>query len=71
VITMVNGYPINWALPTGSKLQQHPLYIKWSNVVFGAINPADVRQDIDAILPNSDNAEILAYLSWVYRTKML
>jgi len=71
VIRMVNGYPINWALSTGSKLRQHPLYIKWSNVVFGAIDPGEVQGDIDAILPNSDNAEILAYLSWVYRTKML
>ncbi len=68
---MVNGYPINWALPTGSKLRQHPLYIKWSNQVFGAIDPGEVQGDIDGILPNADNAEILAYLSWVYRTKML
>jgi hypothetical protein len=71
VIRMVNGYPINWALPTGSKLRQHPLYIKWSNTTFAGIDPSLVKQDMDAILPNADNAEILAYLSWVYRTKML
>ncbi|MAH91374.1 MAG: hypothetical protein CMA11_06345 [Euryarchaeota archaeon] len=68
---MVNGYPINWALPAGSKLQMHPLYIKWSNQTIGAIDPGLVQQDIDNIYPNSENAEVLAFLSWIVRTKSL
>ena len=71
MINMVNGYPINWALPTGSKLQKHPLYIKYASTAFGAINPGDVRADLDGILPNAENAQIVAYLSWLSRVATL
>ena len=64
---MPNGYPINWALPAGSKLPKHPMYIKYSSSTFAAINPADVKQDLDGIMATAGNAEIVAYLSWLSR----
>ena len=67
---MVNGYPINWALPSGSKLQQHPLYIKYSSKTIATITAelAQLKTDMGGITANSENVEITAYLSWLVRT---
>ena len=66
---MVNGYPINWALPAGSKLRTHPLYIKYSSKTLAVIIhelPA-LRADLGGVTANSENVEIAAYLSWLIR----
>ena len=68
---MVAGYPIGWALPTGSKLQSHPLYIKYSNILLGSIDPTEVQVDLAGVQPIPVNAEICAYLSWLIRTAFL
>jgi hypothetical protein len=67
---MVNGYPINWALPSGSKLQQHPLYIKYSSKTIATIiaELANLKTDLSGVTANSENVEIAAYLSWLVRT---
>ena len=66
---MVNGYPINWALPAGSKLQQHPLYIKYSSKTMILIfhDLPILQQDLGNVTANSENVEIAAYLSWLIR----
>ena len=48
---MVNGYPINWALPSGSKLQQHPLYIKYSSKTIATIiaELANLKADLSGV----------------------
>tara|TARA_X000001036_G_C20515563_1_gene739933 strand:- start:669 stop:812 length:144 start_codon:yes stop_codon:yes gene_type:complete len=43
------------------------MYIKYSSSTFAAINPADVKQDLDGIMATAGNAEIVAYLSWLSR----
>ena len=65
---MPNGYPINWALPAGSKIVTHPLYLKYSSSTFDSINPNSVKADLGAVMATAENAEICAYLSWLYRT---
>ena len=67
---MVNGYPINWALPAGSKLQQHPLYIKYSSKTIATVTAelAQLKTDLAGITANSENVEVAAYLSWLVRT---
>ena len=70
---MVNGYPINWALPAGSKLQTHPLYIKYSSKTIATVTAelAQLKTDLAGITANSENVEIAAYLSWLIRTVTL
>ena len=67
---MVNGYPINWALPSGS-LTTNPLYIKYASSTFGAILAADVKTDLQGVIATAESAEICAYLSWLLRTLAL
>ena len=68
---MPNGYPINWALPAGSKLKMHPLYLKYASSNFDSINPNGVKADLGAVMARAENAEICAYLSWLIRTVTL
>lgn len=65
---MPNGYPINWALPAGSNLSKHPLYIKYSGLIFQNIDPNEVRQDLNNVMAIAESAEIVAYLAWLMRT---
>ena len=69
MILMVNGYPINWALPAGSKLQTHPIYIKYSSKTIGQVfvELPILIQDLGNVTANSENVEIAAYLSWLIR----
>lgn len=64
------GYPINWALPDGS-LTIHPLYVKYNSKKFADIVVTDVKTDLDQCLATADGAAIVAYLSWLLRTKAL
>ena len=68
---MPAGYPINWALPAGSKLPSHPLYIKYANSTFDSINANLVKADLGSVMATAENAEICAYLSWLIRTVSL
>ena len=68
---MTNGFPINWALPAGSKLVSHPLYLKYSSSTFSEINATAVKTDLDGVMARAENAEICAYLSWLIRTVTL
>jgi len=67
---MVNGYPINWALPSAS-LTQHPLYIKYASSPFSLIAATDVKADLNNVLATAESAEVCAYLSWLLRTLAL
>ena len=64
------GYPINWAMPDGS-IKIHPLYVKYNAKQFNAITITDVQTDLDGCLATSEGAVIVAYLSWLIRTKKL
>ena len=68
---MVNGYPINWAMPMGSKLAKQPLYIKYSGKTIGQLVIPDILGDYGQIMAIADNAEIIAYMSWLIRTAVL
>lgn len=68
---MPNGYPINWALPAGSKIVTHPLYLKYSSSNFSEIVADDVIGDLGNVMARADNAEICAYLAWLIRTVQL
>ena len=67
---MVNGYPINWALPSAS-LTTNPLYIKYASSTFGAITANDVKTDLQGVIATAESAEVCAYLSWLLRTLAL
>jgi len=64
------GYPINWAMPDGS-IKIHPLYVKYNSKKFADIVIADVKTDLNGCLATADGAAIVAYLSWLLRTKAL
>ena len=68
----MNGYPINWAVAPGNRrLLTNPLYVKYSNSTFAAIDPNAVKADLGAVLATQESAEICAYLSWLIRTLAL
>ena len=67
----MNGYPINWAYDGSNSFKVHPLYIKYSNLQFGAINPNEVKSDLNGVIATAESASICAYLSWLLRTKQL
>ena len=61
------GYPINWALPVGSSLETHPLYIKYSSTEIDQLNASQIRADLGYILPRAETSEVVAYLCWLLR----
>ena len=67
----MNGYPINWAYDGSNSFKTHPLYIKYNNLEFGAINPNQVKSDLNGVIATAESASICAYLSWLLRTKQL
>ena len=67
----MKGYPINWAFEPASGFKFHPLYIKYNNLPFEAINVNKVKGDLNAVIATGESASICAYLSWLLRTKEL
>jgi len=67
----MNGYPINWALPSNEQFRTHPLYIKYNSQTFATIDATQVKADLGAVIATGDSALICAYLSWILRTKQL
>lgn len=66
------GYPINFgASPGNRRLMENPLYVKYSNSTYGAINAIDVKADLNAVLATAETAEIVFYLSSLLRVKAL
>jgi hypothetical protein len=70
-VIALSGYPINWAYPLSSGFKLHPLYIKYNNLPFNAIDPSLVKADLNGVLATAESAGICAYLSWLLRTKEL
>ena len=50
---------------------EHPLYIKYSNSTYAAINAVDVKADLNGVLATAETAEIVFYLSSLLRVKAL
>ena len=50
---------------------ENPLYVKYSNSTYGAINAADVKTDLQGVLATAETAEIVFYLSSLLRTLAL
>jgi len=68
----MQGYPINFGASPGNRvLMENPLYIKYSNSTYGAINAADVKTDLQGVLATAETAEIVFYLSSLLRVKAL
>lgn len=66
------GWPINWAMGTGAfNIKMHPLYVKYNSKAFNQISVTDVQTDLDGCLATSEGSVIVAYLSWLIRTKQL
>jgi len=64
---MGKGYEINWQMPSSSILT-NPSYLQFQNLRLSSIDPALVQFALANMKPNADNAEIIAYLSWILRT---
>lgn len=64
---MGKGYEINWQMPTSSILT-NPVYLAFQNQRIEEIDVGLVIETLSPIQPNADNAEIIAYLSWLIRT---
>ena len=64
---MGKGYEINWQMPTATILQ-NPQYLQYQNVSLDSIDPGIVKNALSGLKPNAENAEVIAYLSWVIRT---
>jgi len=70
--SMSSGFDINWTPPPGkAKLFNHPLYIKYNNQAFGAIDRAEVQQSLAGVMATAGSDAICAYLSWLIRTAVL
>jgi hypothetical protein len=67
----MQGFPINWAYPRDSNFKLHPLYIKYNNQSFTAIDANKVKADLNGVMATAESAGICAYLSWLLRTKEL
>ncbi len=68
----MQGYPINFGASVGNRrLMENPLYVKYSNSTFDAINAADVKTDLGAVLATAETSEIVFYLSSLLRVKEL
>lgn len=62
------GYDINYSPFKGNKsLRVQPLYVKYANSKFSALNINLVKADLNNTIPTDENAEIIAYLSWIIR----
>ena len=62
------GFDINWTATANAEVTKHPLYQKYNMTAIGAINSADVKDDLAGILPTVGSTAICAYLSWLIRT---
>jgi len=68
----MQGYPINFgASPGNRRLMEHPLYVKYSNSNYGAINATDVKADLAGVLCTAETSEIVFFLSSILRVKAL
>ena len=66
------GFPINWASSEGiNNIRIHPLYVKYNTKAFQEIVVADVKTDLNGSLATAEGAAVIAYLSWLLRTKAL
>jgi len=65
------GYDINWRHPKAFGFDLHPLYIKYNNKPFSAIDLSAVKADLNEVIATQDSAPICSYLSWLIRTKNL
>lgn len=66
------GFPINWASSEGiNNIRIHPLYVKYNSMAFEDIVVADVKTDLNGSLATAEGAAVIAYLSWLLRTKAL
>jgi len=67
----MSGIAINWTHPRSGLFDLHPLYIKYNNKPFSAIDLAAVKADLNEVIATKESAQICAYLSWLIRTKNL
>ncbi len=66
------GFPINWASSEGiNNIRIHPLYVKYNSKAFQDIVVDDVKTDLNGSLATAEGAAVIAYLSWLLRTKAL
>jgi len=50
---------------------EHPLYVKYSNSNYGAINTVEVKTDLAGVLCTAETSEIVFFLSSILRVKAL
>ena len=65
------GYEVNWWVPAGDPVLQHPLYQKHANTTFGSLSLATVKADLSGALADRESASVVAYLSWLVRVLSL
>lgn len=62
---------INWSVPPGDPVLQHPLYQQYSNTVIGSLDAAQVKASLQGALADNESAAVVSYLSWLLRVLQL
>ena len=62
---------INWSVPPGDPVLQHPLYQKFASQTIGNLDATAVKQVLQGALADNESAPVVAYLSWLLRVLQL
>jgi hypothetical protein len=62
------GYDINWSANAGDPVLTHPLYLQFSNSIFGDIQLPNVQNALAGAMASRESAAVINYLSWLART---
>ena len=62
---------INWSVPPGDPVLQHPLYQRFSSSTIGSLDATSVKQTLQGALADNESAAVISYLSWLLRVLQL
>ena len=62
---------INWSVPPGDPVLQHPLYQRYASSTIGSLDATSVKQTLQGALADNESAAVIAYLSWLLRVLQL
>ena len=62
---------INWSVPPGDPVLQHPLYQRFASSTIGSLDATSVKQALQGALADNESASVVAYLSWLLRILQL
>jgi len=62
---------INWSVPPGDPVLQHPLYQRYASSTIGSLDATSVKATLQGALADNESAAVIAYLSWLLRVLQL